>query len=162
MHAESTHYWRQLPSRAHITEERWVKAHIVDEIVKLRKQPEQQQAYIQGLSDEAKLDALANLEADLAAKEALAQDPANLRDQPLFDLHHHVYIKTLCIARVIATLLPLWPSNEERGIKHDRKPRQQPLPRFPDTPVPGMVFVVSISICRCLRLLYGIRHGKCS
>ena len=33
-------------SLSHITEERWVKAHVVDKIAKLEKKPEQQQACV--------------------------------------------------------------------------------------------------------------------
>ena len=122
MHAASTLFCRLLPSRQHITEERWVKAHVVDAIAKLKNDPPSLQAFVDILSSQAQLDALANSEADFAAKDGHELDVSNLIDQPVFDFHARAYAKTLRIARAIATMLSLRPSNEQKSIKHERKP----------------------------------------
>ena len=75
MHAAASLVARQSPAAEHIVEDRWVKAHVADELVKLADQPPPvQQAFLDKLTRQDKLDAIGNAEADLAAKQALEDD----------------------------------------------------------------------------------------
>ena len=72
-----------------------------------------------------KLDAIGNSEADLTAKQAL-EDAYNSRvDQHVFAAQAATYAKTFRIARTIATMLAMWPSNTEAGRKHTRPPKRK-------------------------------------
>ena len=117
LHAASTRAVRTSPSLTHVAEERWVKAHVADDIAKLAKDPAAMQRKLDSLTRQEKLDALANSEADDAAKFAMTEDKANAADQHVFDLHAATYAKTVRIAKVIGTMLLQWPSNTERGEK---------------------------------------------
>ena len=64
-----------------VTEERWVKAHVADELAKLAKTPDEMQSRIDSMTKQEKLDAYANSMADDAAKDAMTEDIANSADQ---------------------------------------------------------------------------------
>ena len=65
------------PTRHHVTEDRWVKAHVTDELAKLAKQLEEMQRRIDSMPKQERLDALANSLADDAARDAMTEDIAN-------------------------------------------------------------------------------------
>ena len=108
MHAAATFVARHAPNAQYVKEDRWVKAHVADELAKLADQPQAvQQAFIDKLTPSETLDAIGNSEADLAAKQAL-EDAYNSRtDQRVFDAQAATYAKTFRIARTIATMLAM-------------------------------------------------------
>jgi hypothetical protein len=121
MHAAATHAVRCSDKQHFVKHDRWTKAHVLDGIAKLAKQPQKQQAAIAALTSQQNFDALANCEADKVAKAALEEDISCQRDEHVFATHASCYARTKAIARVIATMLQQWPSNTEQGKRHVRK-----------------------------------------
>ena len=95
-------------------------------MAKLADQPQPvQQAFLDKLTPMETLDAIGNSEADLTAKQALEDAYNSKVDQRVFDAQAATYAKTFRIARTIATMLAMWPSNTEAGRKHARPPKRK-------------------------------------
>ena len=100
MHAAATFVARHAPTARHVKDDRWVKAHVADELAKLADQPQAvQQAFIDNLTPSQTLDAIGNSEADLAAKQALEDAYNSKTDQWVFDAQAATYAKTFRFAR---------------------------------------------------------------
>ena len=81
---------------------------------------EQRGTKLAALEPQARRDVLGNFYADRLALRANEQEPHNKFDQQLAAYRKELLHKTLDIAKTITTMLTLWPSYAERGIRFSR------------------------------------------